>query len=226
MGIAAAVLLLFCDDVSQSIEKFQKEFQNKDAEARELAVKDLAIVKHDKVFQLLVGLMDKDVENVRLAAVEGVSHYDVSESTTAAMANAMKSNQKDFPKVTAALITAGASMKDRRLMKMIDDYLKSEETPIAKAAVLAAAKFNDRLFMDNLLDLLERLEKMKEVTRSELGRAGVPRSGATQINKKIREKKKELTEPTMTALKTISGKSFATSAEYKKWWEENKNKKP
>lgn len=226
MNVAAAILILLCDDVSDAIDKFHKEYQSKDAQVREQAVKDLANIKHDRVFQILAGLMDKDVENVRLAAVEGISHYDVSEQTTAAMANAMKANQKDFPKVTAALIAAAATMKDKRLMKMIDAYIKSDETPICKAAVQAAAKFNDRMFIDNLLDLLERLEKMKELTRSDLRRAGVPRSAATQLNKKIREKKKELTEPTLTALKTISGKSFATSGEYRKWWNENKNKKP
>lgn len=201
------------EEAKTKIDAFNQAYANRDESARVSAVESLAPVLHPTVTRVLVGLLAKDVEGVRIAAANGLGRV-ADDVAIQGLSGSLAANKK-MPEVQKAILSAlGATDSEKALPalhKMFDEF-KDE---VAVAAINAAGKIASPSSADALLDALHKGEM--ERTKTDMGGGGGGGGGQVERDRDI----EAVFDPAKNALGNCTGGSEVTYKGWKDWLKKN-----
>lgn len=195
------------EEVQSKIRAFQQAYASKDESSRVSAVESLAPVLHPQATRILVNLLTRDVEAVRIAAANGLGRV-ADDLAIQGLSAALAANKK-MPEVQKAILAALGSTDSEKalpaLHKMFDEY----KDGVAVAAINAAGKIASPDSADALLEALHK---------GEMERTKTDTSGGTGGGQVLRDRDVEAVfDPAKNALSNCTGGSEATYKAWKDW---------
>ncbi len=194
-------------EAKAKVDAFNQAYASRDESARVSAVESLAPVLHPLVTRVLIGLLSKDVEAVRIAAAHGLGRV-ADDVAIQGLSAALVANKK-MPEVQKAILTAlGATDSERALPSlhgMFDEY--GDE--VAVAAIAGAGKIGSP---DSADELLEALHK---------GEMEIDKGKQTNAQARPVQDIQAVFEPSKQALGGCTGGSEVTYKGWKDWLKRN-----
>ena len=219
-----ALVLLFqaADDkaaVDAAIKAFNKAVANPSKDARATAITELSKTPHDRTLKVIMGYLNQDVTEVRVAAAKAMGEFgDWKKLVTPALAGALQTNEKDA-KVQSAILEAIGKLKDPASLNTVHGNFRDSDTRVAKAAIGAAGTMRQKESMDALVELQKDVQKWiknKQAGpyRDDKGQPGDEAAATGRLN--------DIQKTIIKAFQDITREKWATANEWEIWWGKKK----
>jgi HEAT repeat protein len=234
MGISLVLSLLAllpADQASEdALKAFAKSYATQEPNGRAAAVAELARTQTLTIMAKLGELLTADLPPVRIAAAKGLGEFKENKPKAATvLITALDADSKEFD-VEAALLTALGTLAEESGLPAIHQHFNSKDPKdkdhlVAKAAIAATGLARNRESMDPLIEFLKELEKAEGVTANTKTSAaaaakvaGIPGGGSNPQ----KDRAKALIPSIIKAMQQICREKWATSKEWKIWWDRQK----
>jgi hypothetical protein len=228
--LLAAALFLQDDDTKKKdaeakdkVEAFTKALsaKKKDDDVI-LAIEELGKTRHARILEALKGWLGRGSPDIRLAAGKEVSKYEKDKGAAEALlAAGSRTTEAD---VAAKMIRWIGDVRYRPIAKDVLKLLDHKSPDVAAAACDALGSLKAKVTVGPLIDLVRRLEQIKEDTGSSAPLPGPPTPGPAPAPKDDQKVRKDKVLPAaMQALKDITSESKKDGQEWTGWWQKNQS---
>lgn len=200
------------EEAKAKLDAFNQAYATKDEASRVTAVESLAPVLHPSATRILVGLLTKDVEGVRIAAANGLGRV-ADDVAIQGLSGALAANKR-MPEVQKAILSALGATDSEKALPALHKMFEEFKDEVAVAAINAAGKIASPNSADALLDALHKGEM--ERTKADMSGGG----GGVEKDRDL----EAVFDPAKNALGNCTGGSEVTYKGWKDWLKKNLSK--
>lgn len=198
-----------------------------------LAIQGLGSLQHPKVMDELRVWLFNPVPEICAAAGEQVSKYSKDPKAADLLLTAAKNRKDKNPEALVKCLRYAGDVGYKPVAPMFHTYFKNKSTDVAKEAVDSVAKLGSAQSIDPLIKLMREIEGTLDQTGVG-GVGGVPgvnlpganlpggAGGVGSPEEEMRKRQQDLLPAVKSALKSITGESYANSKDWSKWWAANR----
>lgn len=222
--MTAFLLAALLAQEDEALAQFKKAYASPKAEDRAAAVKTLGATKGEKTLKTLSDLLVRDESLVRIEAAKALGGFaDLAAKAVPPLANALGANKDEL--VLVAIFDALGALAHESGAAAANKGMTVKDVPVAKAAVESAGKIRSKTSVDPLIELLIKLDKESNLSRSASNAApgpGMPGSARTESNKEAQQRVKSLRPAVLKALQSITKEKWTKGEEWEDWWKKTK----
>ncbi len=139
-------------EAQAAIERFRKAYKGPEDDLA-AAVTILGKVRHRKVMEVLAKVIDEPFPSVRIEAASALAAYEKDRDAAQAVSRALASSRK-WPPVQIACLDALGGIRDWNSAPVVIKHFKSPELKVVAAALRAAGKIKNPVFVEALIGFL------------------------------------------------------------------------
>ena len=203
-------------DPTAALKEFKKNYKDDPVDA----IQTLGHVQHKKTLSVLARFLSAGRSNTRIAAAEALGGFEEFKKYASPMLMmAFKANKKSDFTVKDAILKSLAALGDPRARLFICSNYENKDFQVAVASVKASGTDPNITALDALYKLNKKVEQW--IKRKQGGNY-VDKDGKRGKEADQQKRIKTLQKAIVTSFQSITGESWATSAEWDLWFKKRR----